>query len=197
MAGKEDKVRSVWLRHPIPAEKVTKEGKQLTQHKYSRRGIEQVSLLEEVLEEGSEEEPKYPKLDCSELEGDGMKMLPAAARWRHYHPRKAFSERRRPSARSFKRLRIPNELPASTARAGQGARVENSTNSFPRVAAPHLLLVSAGKPAGEHHRPAAHSLFLESCCSWFQRVTKWKPGWLSSEMTKVVTSKNSALSSCT
>ena len=126
-----------------------------------------------------------------------MKMLPAAARWRHYRPQKAFSERRRPSARSFKRLRIPNELPASTARAGQGARVENSTNSFPRVAAPHLLLVSAGKPAGEHHRPAAHSLFLESCWSWFQRVTKWKPGWLSSEMTKVVTSKNSALSSCT
>ena len=126
-----------------------------------------------------------------------MKMLPAAARWRHHRPWKAFSERRRPSARSFKRLRIPNELPASTARAGQGARVENSTNSFPRVAAPHLLLVSAGKPAGEHHRPAAHSHFLESCCSWFQRVTKWKPGWLSSEMTKVVTSKNSALSSCT
>ena len=56
MAGKEDKIRAVWLRHPIPAEKVTKEGKQLTQHKYSRRGIEQVSLLEEVLEEGSEEE---------------------------------------------------------------------------------------------------------------------------------------------
>ena len=58
VAGKEDKVRSVWLRHPIPAEKVTKEGKQLTQHKYSRRGIEQVSLLEEVLEEGSDEEQK-------------------------------------------------------------------------------------------------------------------------------------------
>ena len=58
MSGKEDKVRSVWLRHPIPAEKVTKEGKQLTQHKYSRRGIEQVSLLEEVLEEGSGQEPK-------------------------------------------------------------------------------------------------------------------------------------------
>ena len=58
VAGKEDKVRSVWLRHPIPAEKVTKEGKQLTQHKYSRRGIEQVSLLEEVLEEGNDEEQK-------------------------------------------------------------------------------------------------------------------------------------------
>ena len=58
VAGKEDKVRSVWLRHPIPAEKITKEGKQLTQHKYSRRGIEQVSLLEEVLEEGSGQEPK-------------------------------------------------------------------------------------------------------------------------------------------
>ena len=58
MSGIEDKVHSVWLRHPIPAEKVTKEGKQLTQHKYSRRGIEQVSLLEEVLEEGNDEEQK-------------------------------------------------------------------------------------------------------------------------------------------
>ena len=58
VSGKEDKVRSVWLRHPIPAEKVTKEGKQLTQHKYSRRGIEQVSLLEEALEEGSDQQLK-------------------------------------------------------------------------------------------------------------------------------------------
>ena len=58
VAGKEDKVRSVWLRHPIPAEKVTKEGKQLTQHKYSKRGIEQVSLLEEALEEGSDQQLK-------------------------------------------------------------------------------------------------------------------------------------------
>ena len=50
---KEPKVRSVWLRHPIPADKVTDEGKHLTQHKYTRRGIEQVSLLEEALEETS------------------------------------------------------------------------------------------------------------------------------------------------
>ena len=39
-------------------EKKTKDGKQLTQHKYSKRGIEQVSLLEEVLEEGSGQEAK-------------------------------------------------------------------------------------------------------------------------------------------
>ena len=50
---KEPKVRSVWLRHPIPADKVTDEGKHLNQHKYSRRGIEQVSLLEKALEETS------------------------------------------------------------------------------------------------------------------------------------------------
>ena len=50
---KEPKVRSVWLRHPIPADKVTDKGKHLTQHKYTRRGIEQVSLLEEALEETS------------------------------------------------------------------------------------------------------------------------------------------------
>ena len=58
VAGKEDKVRSVWLRHPIPAEKVTKEGKQLTQHKYTKRGIEQVSLVESSLEEGCVQESK-------------------------------------------------------------------------------------------------------------------------------------------
>ena len=58
MSGKEDKVRSVWLHHPIIAEKVTKEGKQLTQHKYSRRGIEQVSLLEEALEVGIDQQLK-------------------------------------------------------------------------------------------------------------------------------------------
>ena len=50
---KEPKVRSVWLRHPIPADKVTDEGKHLTQHKYTKRGIEQISLLEEALEETS------------------------------------------------------------------------------------------------------------------------------------------------
>ena len=49
---KEPKVRSVWLRHSIPADKVTDEGKHLTQHKYTRGGIEQVSL-EESLEETS------------------------------------------------------------------------------------------------------------------------------------------------
>ena len=48
---KEPRVRSVWLRHPIPADKVTDEGKHLTQHKYTKRGIEQISLLEEALEE--------------------------------------------------------------------------------------------------------------------------------------------------
>jgi len=48
---KETKVRSVWLRHPIPADKITDKGKHRTQHKYTKRGIEQVSLLEEALEE--------------------------------------------------------------------------------------------------------------------------------------------------
>ena len=48
---KEAKVRSVMLRHPIPAYKITDKGKHLTQHKLTKRGIEQVSLLEESLEE--------------------------------------------------------------------------------------------------------------------------------------------------
>ena len=50
---KETTVRSVWQRHPIQADKVTDEGKHLTKHKYNKRGIEQVSLLEEALEETS------------------------------------------------------------------------------------------------------------------------------------------------
>ena len=52
--GKEGRVRSVWLRHPIPHDKITKEGKHLTQHKYTKRGIEQISLLEAVNEEEEE-----------------------------------------------------------------------------------------------------------------------------------------------
>ena len=48
---KEERVRSVWLRHPIPANKVTDKGRHLTQHKYTKRGIEHISLLEEALEE--------------------------------------------------------------------------------------------------------------------------------------------------
>ena len=48
---KEPKVRSVWLRHPIPSHLVTDDGKHRTQHKYTKRGIEQISLLEEALEE--------------------------------------------------------------------------------------------------------------------------------------------------
>ena len=52
-AEKEPKVRSVLLRHPITADKVTDEGKHLTQLKYTRRCKEQVSLLEEALEETS------------------------------------------------------------------------------------------------------------------------------------------------
>ena len=47
------KVRSVWLRHPIPANKVTMDGKKLTQHKLTRRGIEHVSLLEAVFEDSN------------------------------------------------------------------------------------------------------------------------------------------------
>ena len=54
--GEEGKVRSVWLRHPVPPDKITKEGKHLTQHKYTKRGIEQVSLLEAACEEGEEKE---------------------------------------------------------------------------------------------------------------------------------------------
>ena len=50
---KEPRVRSVWLGYPIPADKVTDEGKHLTEHKYTKRGTEQVSLLEEALEETS------------------------------------------------------------------------------------------------------------------------------------------------
>ena len=50
---KEPRVRSVWLRHPILADKVKGEGKNLTQHKYTKRGIQQVNLLEEALEETS------------------------------------------------------------------------------------------------------------------------------------------------
>ena len=58
MPGKEPKVRSVWLRHPIPANAITDKGKHLTQHKYTRRGIEHVSLLEETLEEGHQQKQK-------------------------------------------------------------------------------------------------------------------------------------------
>ena len=50
------KVRSVWLRHPIPANKVTMDGKKLTQHKLTRRGIEHVSLLEAVFEDSNTNE---------------------------------------------------------------------------------------------------------------------------------------------
>ena len=39
---KESKVRLVWLPYSIPADKVTDEGKHLTQDKYTKRGIEQV-----------------------------------------------------------------------------------------------------------------------------------------------------------
>ena len=45
---KEPNVRSVWLRHPIPADKVTDEGKHLSQHKYTNGGTEQISLQEET-----------------------------------------------------------------------------------------------------------------------------------------------------
>ena len=40
----------------MPADKITKEGKHLTQHKYTKRGIEQVSLLEAACEEREEKE---------------------------------------------------------------------------------------------------------------------------------------------
>ena len=48
---KEPRVRPVWLRHPMPADKVTDGRKHLTQHKYTKRGMEQVGLLEEALRE--------------------------------------------------------------------------------------------------------------------------------------------------
>ena len=47
---KEERVRSVWLRHPIPASKVTDKGRHLTRHKYTKRGIEHISVLEDALE---------------------------------------------------------------------------------------------------------------------------------------------------
>ena len=53
--GEKGKIRSIWLRHPIPHHQITKEGKQLTQHKITKRGIEQVSLLEANIEEGEED----------------------------------------------------------------------------------------------------------------------------------------------
>jgi len=52
-SGRDGKIRSVILRLPIPATKITKEGTTKEQHKYLRRGVEQVSLLEASLEEGS------------------------------------------------------------------------------------------------------------------------------------------------
>ena len=55
LEGQRGGVRSVWLRQPLPANKVTKEGKHKTQHKYVKRGIEQISLLEEAFEETSQE----------------------------------------------------------------------------------------------------------------------------------------------
>ena len=48
--GRDGKVRSVWLRLPISAEKITDKGEAQTQHKRIKRGIEQVSLLEEALD---------------------------------------------------------------------------------------------------------------------------------------------------
>ena len=47
--GRDGKVRSVWLRLPISADKITDRGEAQTQHKRIKRGIEQVSLLEEAL----------------------------------------------------------------------------------------------------------------------------------------------------
>ena len=57
------KVRSVWLKLPIASDKITKTGKPLTQHKYIRRGIEQVSLLEEAFEETTSNNNEDPTLD--------------------------------------------------------------------------------------------------------------------------------------
>lgn len=50
---KEPRVWSAWLRHPIPGDKITDEGKHLTQHKYTKRGIKHISFLEEAIEETS------------------------------------------------------------------------------------------------------------------------------------------------
>ena len=47
---KEPILRPVWLRPPIPADNITDQGKYLTQHKYTKRSIKQISLLEESRE---------------------------------------------------------------------------------------------------------------------------------------------------
>ena len=51
--GRDGKVRSAILRLPIAAAQITDKGKAKTQHKYIRRGVEQLSLLEATIEEGS------------------------------------------------------------------------------------------------------------------------------------------------
>ena len=51
LRGRDGKVRSVWIRLPINAKHITDKGKAKTQHKRIKRGIEQVSLLEEALDE--------------------------------------------------------------------------------------------------------------------------------------------------
>ena len=51
LKGRDGKVRSVWLRFPINAQHITNTGVVKTQHKRVKRGIEQVSLLEEALDE--------------------------------------------------------------------------------------------------------------------------------------------------
>ena len=49
--GRDNKVRSVWLRLPIAASQIDNKGRPKTQHKFVRRDIEQVSLLEAAFEE--------------------------------------------------------------------------------------------------------------------------------------------------
>ena len=51
LKGRDGRVRSVWIRLPINAKHITDKGKAKTQHKRIKRGIEQVSLLEEALDE--------------------------------------------------------------------------------------------------------------------------------------------------
>ena len=50
---KKSKVRSVWLSALIPFHLVSDDLKHKTQHSYTKRGIEQINLLEEDLEETS------------------------------------------------------------------------------------------------------------------------------------------------
>ena len=51
LQGRDNRVRSVWLKLPLSSDKISDTGTALTQHKLIKRGIETISLLEDSLEE--------------------------------------------------------------------------------------------------------------------------------------------------